>query len=214
MPLLRKAVESERGKAYFYVYVSDVDTIEHSYGPYTDEHYSQLSLLSYALQKEFCEKVSKKAASETTVMFTADHGQVNVNPRDTIYLNSLRLEKMLRKDRGNTILPSGGARDVFLHVKDEYRDRVFERLLWRLGGRARIVETKEAIKEGLFGINRPKKRFLERVGDILILPYGNRTVWYEHIKGVKFDFLGHHGGLTKEEMLIPFGIADLKELKR
>jgi hypothetical protein len=65
---------------------------------------------------------------------------------------------------------------------------------------------------GLFGKGKPKKEFYERVGNLLILPYKNHTIWYEHIKGKKFDLLGHHGGLSEDEMLVPFAIAKLSNL--
>ena len=75
-----------------------------------------------------------------------------------------------------------------------------------------MTRTKDAIKTGLFGIGKPDKKFYDRVGDLLILPYNNHTVWYEHVKGKKIRFLGHHGGLSKDEMLVPFAIAKLSEL--
>jgi len=44
------------------------------------------------------------------------------------------------------------------------------------------------------------------------LPYKNYTVWYNFAKEKKFDLLGHHGGLSREEVLVPFGVARLSEL--
>jgi hypothetical protein len=45
---------------------------------------------------------------------------------------------------------------------------------------------------------------IERTGNLMILPYGNETVWFENSKGVKITYLGQHGGLHEEEMLVPF----------
>ena len=74
------------------------------------------------------------------------------------------------------------------------------------------MRTDEAINMGLFGMGNPRKEFRDRVGNILILPYDNNTIWYEHVKGQKVEMLGHHGGLSKEEMLIPFGIGKVSNL--
>jgi len=77
------------------------------------------------------------------------------------------------------------------------------------------IKTKRPIlpTELYSNIGKPKKEFFDRIGDILILPYKHNTIWYEHIKGKKLEFLGHHGGLSEEEMLIPFAIAKLSDLK-
>ena len=83
----------------------------------------------------------------------------------------------------------------------------------KIGKKAEIIKTKTAIKNGLFGIGKTKKEFLERVGDLLVLPYGNETIWFKHFKNRKFTSLGHHGGLNKNEMLVPFMLSKLSHLK-
>jgi len=74
------------------------------------------------------------------------------------------------------------------------------------------MKTIDATEIGLFGIGKPRKRFFERVGDLLVLPYNKHTVWYEHMKGKKMYFLGCHGGLSRDEMFVPFAMAKLSEL--
>lgn len=213
--ILRKKVESVKGPAYFYVYVSDVDTIEHDYGPFTEEHYSQISLLSYSMKTQFVDKIDRKTAKEIEVFATADHGQIQVDPKKTLYLNRFGwLKKSFMEWKGTAIEPSGGARDVFLHIKQEKLDYVISKLRRELRGKAVVKKTKDAVEEGLFGLNAPKDKFLERVGNVLILPLKNGTIWYEHIKGRKFEMRGHHGGLTPDEMLVPFASANLTDLKR
>jgi hypothetical protein len=58
------------------------------------------------------------------------------------------------------------------------------------------------------------KEFFERAGNLLILPYGNETIWFENSEGKKVSFLGQHGGLNEQEMLVPFSIAKLSNLKK
>ncbi|MEM5879056.1 MAG: hypothetical protein QXU74_01005 [Candidatus Aenigmatarchaeota archaeon] len=78
--------------------------------------------------------------------------------------------------------------------------------------KAKVIKTKEAIEMELFGKGKPRKEFYDRAGNLLVLPYKNYTIWYEHIKGKKFDLLGHHGGLSRDEMLVPFAITKLSNL--
>jgi len=211
---LRKTLETEKGPAYFYVYIDDIDSIEHKYGPYSEEHRAQISVISYLLKKELSEKINKKIASETLLLITADHGQLNVLPKKTIYLNKYQsLVNSFQKGRKKEpILPVGSPRDIFLHIEKSKLNEANNFLSNKLKGKAKLIKIEEAIKKGLFGIGKPKKEFYDRAGNLLILPYKNNTIWYEHIKGEKFNLAGMHGGLSEEEILVPFGVAKLSEL--
>jgi hypothetical protein len=211
---LRKLVKEEKGPAYFYAYLDNLDAIGHLYGPHTLEYSAELSALSYSIKTELLEKIDRKEGKQTLLLVTSDHGQVDISPEDTVYLNEFRrlTQAFKRAKKGKPIPPTGSARDVFLHIKPTKLEDTINCLSRKLKGKAKVMRTNEAIKIGLFGIGKPTKRFLERVGDLLVLPYKNHTVWYEHIKGKKIYFLGYHGGLNEEEMFVPFAIANLSEL--
>jgi len=211
---LRKLIEEEKKSAYFYVYLDNLDAIGHLYGPHTMEYLAELSALSYSIITELLEKIDRKEAKQTLLLVTSDHGQVDISPEDTIYLNKFqRLTHAFKRSRkGRPILPTGSARDVFLHIKPAKLEETHNLLSKKLEGKAKVMKTNEATEIGLFGIGKPKKRFFERVGDLLILPYNNHTVWYEHVKGKKIYFLGYHGGLNQDEMFVPFAVAKLSEL--
>jgi hypothetical protein len=172
-------------------------------------------VISYLLQKELVEKINKKTAQETMILFTSDHGEVDINPLSTTYLNDFPdLIKNLRRGKnGRRIFPTGSARDVFLHVKEEKLTDTINSLEQKIGNKARIFQTEDAIKNGLFGLGDVTENFLERVGNCLITPYGKETIWFEHFKGRRLNLLGHHGGLNEEEMLVPLAITKLNNLK-
>lgn len=206
--LRRKIVETST-PAYFYVYWEAIDSIAHAYGLHTEQYLAELNGFFYLLQEEFARKLEKRLADKIAILATADHGQINVNPKQTIYLN--QYPEVVNNFRvgpgGNKILPWGSARDVFLAVKPEKLNKVFDFLTKTLSGKATVMKTEKALKEGLFGTGRLHKKFRSRIGDILILPHGNSTIWYEHFKNKKFDLLGMHGGLTADEMLVPLAAA-------
>jgi hypothetical protein len=212
---LRKTIENEKGQCYFYVYLGDMDSIEHQYGPSTEEQYAEISMLAYMVEKELIQKIDNKAAKETALILTSDHGQVNVTPKETFYLNKYKnLVNNFQRDKKNRpILPTGGPRDVFLHIEPKKLEETHTFLSTKLKEKAKVLKVDEEIKNGLFGLGKPKKEFYDRAGNLLVLPIKNHTVWYEHIKNKKFNLLGHHGGLSKDEMLIPFGISMLSDLK-
>ncbi len=224
MAMVRRKVEAAAtSRAFFYVYWSYVDTIEHRYGPNTDESFLEAALISYSIQKGLVEKLDSKVAQKTLVIVTADHGQINVSPKATLYLNRYRklVKNFERSESGKKILPAGSPRDVFLHLGAN-ADDMREYLEKKLEGMATVLGTEESIRMGLFGINNPQRNFRDRVGDLLILPHKKDTIWFDHTKETgrprrapdgKFDLLGHHGGLSEDEMRIPLGVARLADLR-
>ncbi|NIQ07045.1 MAG: alkaline phosphatase family protein, partial [Candidatus Korarchaeota archaeon] len=77
---LRKLIKKEKGPAYFYAYLDNLDGIGHLYGPHAVEYSAELSVLSYSIRREFLEKADRKVAKETLLLITSDHGQVNISP--------------------------------------------------------------------------------------------------------------------------------------
>ena len=56
--------------------------------------------------------------------------------------------------------------------------------------------------EGYFGPTI-SQQFRGRAGDLVILPYPGESVWWFEKNKFEQKFLGHHGGLTKQELEIP-----------
>ena len=212
---LRRLVERSRGKNLFYAYWSYVDTIEHMYGPNTDESEVEASVISHAFQQGFLSKLDREAAKRTLILVTADHGQLQVDPKKTVYMNRWgRLTKAFKKSPlKEPIPPWGSARDAYLEVEEDSVEATRRYLEKRLRGVASVLTTAEGIEMGLFGINRPSRRFRRRVGNLMILPHGNKTVWYRYSKGDPLNLRGHHGGLTKDEMTIPLAAARVSDIQ-
>ena len=212
---LRKMLEKASDPAFFYVYWDAIDAMEHRYGPGGEEQDLELSALSFLLRTELLSKVKRRVAKETLLLVTSDHGQVKVDPQGTVYLNRYRrvLRNLKKGRRGEPIPPTGSSRDVYLHVEPDKLEETLELLSKKLRGKAKVVKTFEALRSGLFGIGKVNKKFYSRAGDLLILPLNGRTVWYKYPKQKKAEFRGHHGGLSEEEMLIPFGAVTLSSLQ-
>lgn len=214
MVSLRKKLTEEKGPAYFYIYWDSLDSIAHHYGPNSAEYRNELNNISGAFTKELLGKIKNSAVKQTVFILTADHGEVKVFPEKTIFLNKYRsLKDNFQKGKnGKPILPTGAPRDLFLHIKPEKLEKTFKFLSQELRGKAKILKINQAMKMGLFGVGKPRKEFLDRIGNLLILPYKNNTICYKYPKIEPHKFLGHHGGLSEEEMLIPFAIARFSDL--
>lgn len=211
---LRDALRRPERNTYYYVYWPDLDSLAHEYGPYTKEYFFELQRISDTLKKELLEKIESEVAKETILLITADHGQCSIFPNHAIYLNEYQevRDNLSMSRNEKPILPWGGPRDVFFQVKQEKLDTVVDFLTATLGSKARVLKSKDALRMGLFGSGVPKKEFLKRIGNLMVIPYHNQAIWYKHFKGERVEFHGHHGGLTKEEMLVPLAMARLSDL--
>jgi len=213
--LLRRLVEGAKGRNYFNVYWSYVDHVEHRDGPNTDEAEVEASLISHAFEEGFLSKLGRDAARRTLVLVTADHGQVLAPPEELIYTNRLgKLVKAFeRNPSGKPIPPWGAPRDSYMQIKKSMLGETQDYLARKFEGIATVLKTEDALKEGLFGLNGPSAKFRRRIGNLMILPHGTRTIWYRYEKEKPYDLKGHHGGLSKDEMTIPLAAGRVSDLQ-
>ena len=141
-------------------------------------------------------------------LLTADHGASEVNPQTTVFLNKDKrftgIERFLKRNQaGGLLVPAGSARDMFLYVKDELLDEAQGFLSKRLGDRAEVVKTQWLMENDYFGPEISPK-FRARVGNLVILSHRYESVWWYEKDRFEQRYYGHHGGLTPQEMEIPF----------
>ncbi len=212
--LLRHKLSAVKSRSYFYVYWGGLDHMSHTYEPHSDQYLAELNSLSHLLQSELLDKIDQETAKDTVLLVTADHGHIPMYPDETIYINSFPevVDALAVSPAGNKILPWGSPRDVFLRVKEEQLDKMIDTLIKRLAGKAAVLKSQEEADRGLFGTGCEHPQFRKRIGNILILPYENHTVWYQYPGLDKFNKRGMHGGLTPEEMVIPLLFVSLSDL--
>ena len=192
--------------AYFFFYFDRIDAISHEYGPELAQTTAEILVFLMTMEHIFLKAL---AGNHKKILFllTADHGQVEIDPQTTIYLNRepafSGIEKFLKTNQnGELIVPAGSARDFFLYIKPEALDEAQAFLASRLDGRAEVRKVSELVQAGYFGpVISP--RFQARAGDLVILPYRGESVWWFEKDKFEQKFHGHHGGLTKQEMEIP-----------
>ncbi|MCS7061678.1 MAG: alkaline phosphatase family protein [Anaerolineae bacterium] len=203
---LSKLLAAQQRRSYYVLYLSQVDAIGHEYGPTSEEIEAEIDVLLRVLEEHLLNRLAQHG--RVLLLVTADHGLVETNPATTLYLNrdeNLRtLRRHLQTDwAGQPLAPAGSPRDLFLHIRPDKLERVERTLSEHLAGRALVFQTRFLIEQGLFGPPPISDRFLERVGNLVILPFkGESVYWYERGR-FEQTFFGHHGGLTREEMEIP-----------
>jgi hypothetical protein len=208
-------LSSARSPTYFFVYWDGIDAMAHKYGPGGGYARVGLDVFSYAFRQALLDHLDPGIARETLFLLTADHGGVRVKPEETIYLEDVwpDIAEIFRcGPNGKPILPTGNVRDVFLSVRGDQVDAACNSLRQLLGDKATVFASEEALKAGLFGIGAIHPKLKSRIGDILILPCDNHSLWFRHPGTPPFAHRGAHGGLSRKEMIVPLAIAGLSSL--
>ena len=194
---LRHVVEEQpHEKQFIWVYSGDLDTLSHFYGPDDERSQASFSCLSYAFEQFFLKRLSPSARRGTALILTADHGQVTTQFNQHYELNN-HPELMRRLH----ILPTGENRMMYLYHRPGQVDAVREYFEHTFPNQFSFLDPSYAVGQGLFGMGVPNPRLLERLGDLIVAARGNAYLWWADRKNY---LVGRHGGLTEEEMVVPF----------
>jgi hypothetical protein len=176
---------------YIYAYWAGVDTVAHWYGPRGPEHAAEAALLDRDLERA----LGDRAAGDTLVILTADHGHASVDPDRLIDLEAdTELRALLR----NPI--AGEPRLVFLHT-DRAAD-VKAYLEHTYPGAFVLIDRDDAIEAGLFG-RGDGALARARIGEVLAMIADDRAATVVRVDGQVVLHRGAHGGMTPDEMRIP-----------
>lgn len=189
---------------YTLFYYPDIDAKGHRKGVDSPDFEEEVLRTLDALE-EWMKQLPAKGG-KTAFLLTADHGMTGIDPRKTIYINQEfpKIVSFLKKGaKGNWLVPAGSCRDFFLHVQDEKLEEALVDLSAFFKGRAEVKKVSELISAGFFG-SEVSPRFLERVGNLVILPFKGESVWWLEKHRFEQHFHGAHGGMTREELEIPF----------
>lgn len=211
-PAISRAVRTAEAPTYVYAYFPQVDAAAHLAGTESDAYRGRLEAVTTMLRESVVDALPAPVAERTLLVLTADHGEVDTPGEDgNVDLREDRFDPLwgaLRRDAGgDPIPPVGGPRNVQLHLRDDARADVGRLLEAELD--ALVMTREEAIDRELFGPGEPGALFRRRLGDLVVIPR-DRSVWYDE-SGLAY--VGMHGGLHPDEMLVPFGAARVDRLQ-
>lgn len=209
--MLRRNIEKSVRSSFHFCYISNVDTMSHKVGPYTEETAMEIETIFHHLNEEFIGKVVPDGS--LGVAISADHGHIALPP-ENIY--DIRLDKRLSQMLRTPV--SGDLRAPVLRIKESRTEEAVEHLQLNYGENYIIKKGKDAISEGLYGIASQSQENSDRFGDVLLFPRKNVGIM-DSALGVldpklnHFDMIGMHGGLSKEEMIVPFISRTIRDKK-
>lgn len=179
------------GRAYIYAYWAAIDTTSHMYGPMSDEAAAEAASFDLNLARA----VGDRAAGDTLMLLTADHGHAFTDPDRVIdLLGDDELRGLLR----NPI--AGEPRLAFLHT--DHSAAVRQHIEDRWPGAFELLDRDELIDAGMFGRGDPTMA-RKRIGEVCALLMDDRGARIMRVDGHDFHHRGSHGGLSPDEMRIP-----------
>lgn len=179
-----------------YVYWGEVDTIGHHKGWGSWEWSEQVS----AVDRELA-RLARQVPAGTTVLVTADHGMVDVRPRDKI---DVAHTPALRED---VELVAGEPRALHVHCRPGTAAQVATRWQETLDDSAWVLTREDADGVGLFGSLADRHRAV--VGDVVVVTRGRRAVVDSRVQTPQsLGLVGMHGSLTPAEALVPLVVVE------
>lgn len=169
-----------------YLYLPELDQAGHKFGPKSSQWISVLEQIDSEIQT--------LVNAGIPMILTADHGMVEANEQDHVYLE--QLEALREVDFQTT----GDTRFAALHMKVNDLSSTLEDLITELGERATVATWQDLIDAGwqIDGFSRAKRP------EIVVLAKG-RTVLYDRrtAKPQSLRMLGHHGSYSDAETRVP-----------
>ena len=196
---LKKALNSARGKSFFYFYLPHYDSEMHGTGPFSDESIATVETIFQRLDEEILQKTNCQ------VIITADHGCVA--NKKSICLESKKwfqkkVAPYLKKRYGKTIPITGSPRALFMNIAKDHLQKVKKIFKQKLKKDFLVLTMAEALESNLFGNKKPSKEFIENAGNLILIGTSNKIILFEPFNDAIFQ--GIHGGLTKQELFVPW----------
>lgn len=195
---LRKKLQSGSSRFHF-CYHASPDTIAHARGPFSEEYSAEIESVFSSIKTELFEKLDRSIAKKTLLVISADHGLSHIDATGIIDISKhAALLDMLK------VPPTGDSRCLIMHAKSEdYIERISSYFEQNFPGSFLMLESKAALKEGLFGRGEIRQEMKDRIGDLIMVPRGLRAIDNSILQPRKDHVPGRHGGLSENEMLVP-----------
>jgi hypothetical protein len=153
-------------------------------------------LFAQSFQAGLLQDDHRRGLPKTLVLLLSDHGQIKSTPNP-----HYELKQHLDLTRRLTLPPTGESRLAYLYPRpgqaaavDEYVDRIWPHQFTSL-------PASYLADKGLFGPGQAHPMAASRLGDTTLISRAQAYLWWPASENT---MLGRHGGLSEQEMLVPF----------
>jgi hypothetical protein len=199
--LLRRCGEllGSQGARYLYAYWPELDALGHRFGIWSAQARRHLLELDQA----FGQLLETIRGTDTLVVITADHGQIDSRAEKRIDLDD---HPVLRDC---LLLPlCGELRAAYCYLRSGHREAFDTYVRDELAERATCVPSAELITSGWFGQGQPHPRLIDRIGDRLLLMKQDYVLRDWLPQEARHEMIGVHGGLSEDELLVPLIVVE------
>ncbi|AIO19314.1 Type I phosphodiesterase / nucleotide pyrophosphatase [Candidatus Izimaplasma bacterium HR1] len=173
-------------QSFNYIYWTEPDFTEHIYG--TDSE--QVKDVLNNLNKDF-EELIDNITDDTLVITIADHGLTNI--KETILYDYPDVTDLLKRK------PSIEPRAANFFVKDGKQKEFKENFNKHFSNHFKLYTKQEFLDSKLLGEGTPHPKLDEFLGDFFAISISE----YMFIFDKSSNYIGHHAGLSKDEMIVP-----------
>ena len=191
----RQVLEQSDGPTFMSLYWSTLDSIGHVRGPHTETYDAEFSVINEAIEQAW-----EGRLKDTLLLVTADHGFVPMQADEYLDPNSLfdAKNRLVR-------LPVGEPRASYLFSQESERQGIKDTFDNDRADGLICVTAQEMLESELLGSGAIHPELQARMGDLAVLSTGNAGLYHDYPDGARLR--GMHGGLTEDEMLVPFIMA-------
>jgi hypothetical protein len=196
----RSHEQSNDQTTYTYIYWGGLDTQSHHTGPDAPQLYDEWLLFAKDLSG-FLNRISTFGLNDTLFILTADHGQIATEVREEYDLHH-------HPDftRHLVMMPTGESRLPYLFIKSGHEASVSEYLERHWDGQFTMLPSNEVLDAGLLGEAIPHISTIDRLGSHIVFPKNNAYWWWVNKEN---HLYGRHGGISRDEMLVPLFTLEL-----
>ena len=191
---IKRAINSSGQRKYIYAYWWKLDLLNHVHGvdsKKSNKHFEEID-----------KKLSRfiKSFNDTTFIVTADHGFMNTSKKDEIELEDHpKLKECL------TLPLCGEKRVAYCYVHPSKAGEFEKYVKTKLKKYCHLFKSQDLIDRNYFGLFEPNPKLFDRVGDYILILKKNYILKDSIEKNKKKGrpHIGHHAGVSKDEMLAP-----------
>ena len=188
-----KKVTKRKEKKYIYAYWSKFDSNAHKFGVGSKKTLNHFKKLDRGLKK-FVKGFDKN----TLLLVTSDHGFIDSSLDKEIQLKDHpKLQECL------TLPLCGDGRVAYCYVKPSKTKQFEKYVKIKLEKYCWMYKSEELINKNLFGLFEPNPKLFDRVGDYVLIFKEDYIIRDKILGQGKKIHIGHHAGISKDEMLVP-----------
>lgn len=177
-----------------YLYIPELDQLAHRFGTESMNWLSLVEELDSDLKK-FAKTLPKNAGA----ILTADHGVIDVDKSEHVYLDEFSSMQDL-------LMVGGDPRATFLYFDSSIsKTEKLEELSLQLSGLCDVATIEDLVKLGW--LDRLGAKAAAVAPDFVLIAKGDRVCYHRGFAKVKsLEMVGQHGGMTKAEWEVPLVI--------